>query len=145
LLASADSGATWNTVSLSGEVDFHALAAKGESVYGYSSSGELLASTDRQRWSSLGQIPLADVAVNADDASTLIITTEQGPKLSTDGGKTFRVMDAAPVVAFIDWPQPNQVYGVTPDGGLYRSGDGGVTWAESGRINAPPHALTVGP
>src|SRR5699024_9732662 len=74
LLASADSGATWNTVSLSGEVDFHALAAKGESVYGYSSSGELLASTDRQRWSSLGQIPLADVAVNADDASTLIIT-----------------------------------------------------------------------
>lgn len=146
LLESGDSGATWDTVSLSGEVDFHAIDAKNGSVYGYSSvTGELLTSTDRQTWTARGQAPLGDVAISPDDAATLAVTTEQGPQWSTDGGRTFTPVDAAPVVALIDWPRPTALYGVTPGGIVHLSDDGGASWSERARLDARPQALTVSP
>lgn len=146
LLESSDGGATWDTLSLSGEVDFHTLDAKGGTVYGYDSgSGDLLASTDRENWTSLAQIPLADVAINPDDAATLLITTEQGPQLSTDGGRTFAVVDGAPVIMLVEWPRSDQLYGVTPDGVIHHSADGGVSWDERGELGARPQSMTVAP
>ncbi|TDD69841.1 exo-alpha-sialidase [Jiangella aurantiaca] len=144
LLESSDRGATWNTLSLSGEVDFHTLDAKAGTVYGYDSgSGELLTTTDRETWTSLGQIPLADVAINPDDAASVLVTTEQGPQLSTDGGRTFAVVEGAPVVMLAEWPHADEVYGIAPDGAVHVSVDGGVTWEERAGLGGPPQAMTV--
>lgn len=144
LLESSDSGATWDTVSLSGDVDFHALDAKGGAVYGYDSGrGELLTTTDREDWTSLGQIPLADVAVKADDAATLIVTTEQGPQVSTDGGETFSVIDGAPVIMLVEWPHAEEIYGIAPDGVAYVSDDGGSSWNDRGELGGRPQAMTA--
>ena len=53
LVASADGGATWATMSLGGEVDFHALTTRGSEVVGWDTRGPLLWSSDRGRtWSS---------------------------------------------------------------------------------------------
>lgn len=146
MLESTDSGATWGTLSLSGEVDFHALDAKGDTVYGYSSgSSELLVSTDRVNWDSLGRIPLADVTISPDDAATLLITTEQGPQLSADGGRTFAVVDGAPVLMLVDWPRTDQLYGVTPDGVVHHSADSGASWEERSGLGQRPQAMTVAP
>ncbi|PZF86072.1 hypothetical protein C1I92_02505 [Jiangella anatolica] len=144
LLASSDSGATWDELSLSGEVDFHTLDAKGGAVYGYDSgSGELLTSTDRENWTSLGQIPLADVAIKPDEAATLLLTTEQGPQLSSDGGRTFAPIDSAPVIMLAEWPHADEIYGIAPDGAVHVSGDGGATWDERAAIGGRPQAMTV--
>lgn len=144
LLESTDGGATWNELSLSGEVDFHALDARSGSVYGRdSASGQLLGSTDRRSWSQLGQIPLADVAISPDDGATLIITTEEGPQLSADAGEEFAVIDGAPVLMLADWPRTDLLYGISPDGIVHHSTDSGATWKERGRLGAQPQAMTV--
>ena len=144
LLESTDGGATWDELSLSGEVDFHALDASSGSVYGYDSvSGQLLGSTDRRSWSSLGQVPLADVAISPDDGATLLITTEQGPQLSADAGKSFAVIDGAPLLMLVDWPRTDQLYGISPDGTIHHSIDAGATWEARGNLGAQPQAMTV--
>ncbi|WP_053203017.1 F510_1955 family glycosylhydrolase [Jiangella muralis] len=145
LLESADGGASWVSRSLSGEVDFHALDAKGSMVYGWSSgTGELLSSTDRTTWERLGQVPLADLTVHPDDDQTLLITTEEGPRISADGGRTFGPLDGAPVLFLADWPRAAELYGVTPDGAMQYSADGGTTWDERGALGERPQAITVG-
>ncbi|WP_116948487.1 F510_1955 family glycosylhydrolase [Jiangella endophytica] len=146
LLESADAGASWVSRSLSGEVDFHALDAKGSMVYGWSSgTGELLASADRTTWDRLGQVPLADLTIHPDDDQTLLITTEQGPRLSSDGGRTFGPLGGAPVLFLADWPRTAELYGVTPDGLVQHSADGGTTWHERGGLGERPQAIAVGP
>lgn len=143
LLESSDTGATWDTLSLSGEVDFHTLDAKGGAVYGYDSgSGELLTSTDRETWVSLGQVPLADVAINPDDAASLLVTTEQGPQRSLDGGRTFAVVDGAPVIMLVEWPRTDEIYGIAPDGVVHVSADGGDNWQQRAELGGQPQAMT---
>ncbi|SDS77500.1 F510_1955 family glycosylhydrolase [Jiangella sp. DSM 45060] len=145
LLESADGGASWVGRSLSGEVDFHALDAKGSMVYGWSSgTGELLSSTDRTTWERLGQVGLADLTVHPDDDQTLLITTEDGPRISADGGRTFGPLDGAPVLFLADWPRTAELYGVTPDGTVQHSPDGGTTWHQRSALGERPQAITVG-
>lgn len=145
LLESTDGGVTWSTLSLMGEVDFHALDATGDAVYGYdSASGALLASADRTSWQRLGQIPLADVAVSPDDSSVVVITTEGGPQISRDGGRSFDVIAGAPLLMLVDWQQNDEIVGITPDGVVYLGADDGGSWERRGDIGSRPHALTVG-
>lgn len=145
LLESADGGASWVSRSLSGEVDFHALDAKGSMVYGWSSgTGELLSSTDRTTWERLGQVPLADLTVHPADDQTLLITTEEGPRISADGGRTFGPLDGAPVLFLADWPRTAELYGVTPDGTMQHSADAGTTWHQRGALGERPQAISVG-
>lgn len=146
LLQSSDDGATWRSLSLSGKVDFHAIDAKDGHVYGYDSgTGQLLVSTDRREWDSLGRVPLADMAIKPGDGATLLVTSEPGPQLSTDGGQTFTDVDGAPPLMLVDWPHPDQLYGITPDGVVHHSTDGGATWDERSKIGERPQAMTVTP
>lgn len=146
LLESTDQGETWTPVSLLGEVDFHALDAKNDAVYGYDSvSGQLMSSTDRTDWQRLGQLPLADVTISPDDGSVLVITTEAGPQLSRDGGNTFEVLAGAPLLMLVDWPSSGELYGISPDGAVHHSADGGASWSGRGDLGTRPHAMTVGP
>jgi len=47
----------------------------------------------------------------------------------------------APSLAFIDWPQPDLLVGVAPDGAVHRSQNGGKSWESVNSVGAPPEAL----
>lgn len=146
LIESTDLGESWTPLSLLGDVDFHALDAKHDVVYGYDSvSGQLMFSTDRTSWQRLGQFPLADVTISPHDGSVVLITTEAGPQLSRDGGRTFEVLADAPLLMLVDWPGSDELYGIGPDGAVHHSADGGASWTTRGDVGVQPHAMTVGP
>lgn len=142
LIESTDAAQTWQSVSLSGEVDFHAMEANHERVYGWDSQpGQLMVSEDRKQWDRRARIGLADIAVSPDDADELLATTQDGPARSTDGGKSFSTLDGAPTLVFIDWPSTNRLVGVDPGGTLHVSADAGKSWAKQGTVSGGPQAI----
>ena len=146
LLQSADGGRTWQPVSLSGEVDFHRLAASGSTIVGLSAhDGALLRSTDDGlTWSNLGTKPLFDIALDPTDGATILATTESGLQRSTDGGVTFTAIDGAPLLAFLAWSDAG-ILGIDPAGQLYRSTDAGGSWTRAGNVGGQPTALAASP
>lgn len=89
LIESTDAGATWTTLSLPGQADFHALRFRHNTVYGYNSvGGQLVASTDKTTWQTRASMPLRDFDVSPTDQQMLLATTETGLQRSSDGGGT---------------------------------------------------------
>ncbi len=145
LLASSDAGRTWTEQSLGGEVDFHALdAPPGGPVYGYDSThGRLRVTRDMRTWEDRAALRALDIAVSPAAPDTVLATTESGVARSTDGGRTF-APGAGQVLAYVSWGAADALYGVSPDGVLFRSGDGGVAWTRIGTVpGGRPQALTA--
>ncbi|TFV79384.1 exo-alpha-sialidase [Blastococcus sp. CT_GayMR19] len=143
LIETTDGGETWTTLSLEGEADFHALDAARGVIYGYS-GGRLLVSEDKTDWTDRGAASIADLAVDPSEPQRLLLTTEQGPALSEDGGETVTLIPGAPLLQLVAWaPDATVVVGVAPDGTVHASTDGGRTWEERGRIGGAPEALGV--
>ena len=65
LIRSDDGGKSWRSISLSGEVDFHALETQGKIVYGVNAgNGKLLHSQDSgMSWKDLGTMKYEDIAI----------------------------------------------------------------------------------
>jgi hypothetical protein len=144
LIESTDGGQTWTSVSLSGEADFHAMEAKHGTVYGYDSqSGQLMTSTDRLNWEGQARVGIADIAVAPDRPDEIIATTRQGPGRSSDGGTTFTILPSAPTLILVDWPRPDRLIGVGPDGMVYSSSDRGGSWTHRGQVPGNPQAMTT--
>ena len=144
LIESDDRGETWDRISLHGEADFHALHAAHGNVYGYDSTSQtFMVSQDRKDWDRRSQLPMADFAVDPTNPDTLLATTEQGVVRSTDGGRAWTPVAGAPTLVVLSWAEQGQLYGVTPDGTVQRSEDGGVTWGERGSVGGEPEAITV--
>jgi photosystem II stability/assembly factor-like uncharacterized protein len=142
LIESTDGGQTWQSLSLAGEADFHALRARHGQVYGYH-GGTLMVSDDKKTWQTGAQLPLADFAVSATDPDVILATTEQGLARSTDGGTTFDVTPGAPLLQLVSWPDGELVVGVAPDGTVHVSEDGGASWTERGSVGEQPQALVA--
>ncbi|MCA0143839.1 F510_1955 family glycosylhydrolase [Blastococcus sp. LR1] len=143
LIESTDGGATWETMSLAGAADFHALDAAQGVIYGYS-GGRLLVSDDKTDWTDRGTMNIADLAVDPSRPQRLVVTTEDGPALSEDGGRSVAPIPQAPLLQLIAWsPDASAVVGVAPDGAVHASTDGGRTWQEKGRVDGAPEALGV--
>lgn len=144
LQESTDDGRTWQQVSLLGEVDFHRLDASGDVVVGLSSGdGALMRSTDGGRsWTSSTGVPIFDLALDPLDPSLVVGTTEQGPIRSEDGGTGFAPISGAPLIALLAWTDA-KLYGVTPEGKIYGSQDGGKSWQSSGQVAGPPEAIAA--
>lgn len=142
LIETTDGGQTWTTQSLSGQADLHALEAKHVLVYGYN-AGTLMVSDDGETWETRGSLPLADFAVSPTDPDMLVATTEQGPSLSSDGGRSFAITSDAPLLLLVSWTEGGALVGVAPDGTTYRSDDNGLSWQQQATVDGQPEALTA--
>ncbi|MET9542568.1 F510_1955 family glycosylhydrolase [Streptomyces sp. NPDC006553] len=145
LVASTDSGRTWREKSLAGKVDFHALdTARDSTVYGYDSANGLLrASADGITWDDRAALRALDIAVSPADPGTVLASTESGVARSTDGGRTF-APGAGRVLAYLSWGAHDALFGVDPDGVLFRGTGGGADWTRvSTAPGGAPQALTV--
>jgi hypothetical protein len=140
LIESTDGGATWHTLSLEGEADFHTLKARHDRVYGHS-GGLLMVSADKKTWDERASIPLADMAISPDDPDTILATTQQGVAISGDGGRSFQLVRGAPVLMLISWTDQDTVVGVDPGGQVHVSDDRGATWQQRGAAGGQPGAL----
>lgn len=137
LIRSRDGGRTWETVSLAGEVDFHALAVgpsvpgrgtEAHRVYGFFYGDGLFYRSDdggrtwaRQRVDVLagpdGRGPLQLVA-HPDDPDVLLAAGGQGLLRSTDGGRSSEVLLPGPVTAAAFVPSdPGHILAYVPQGG----------------------------
>lgn len=144
LIESTDAGETWETLSLSGEADFHALEYRHGRVYGLNSmTGQLLTSTDKQSWAEISSAEIADFAVSPDDPDVLVATTQQGLTRSTDDGTTFEAVESAPVMVFVSWADDGTLAGVTPDGVVYTAQEPAGEWTEQAALDGQPEALTI--
>jgi photosystem II stability/assembly factor-like uncharacterized protein len=141
---SMNGGMAWDNTSLMGKVDFHRLVASGNAVMGISAGdGALMRSEDAGRtWTTLTNPGLYDIAMDQTDSTMVIGTTQSGPVISIDGGKSFKAIPNAPIVGLVSWDKARLV-GVTPVGVVYQSLDMGSTWKKLATIPGEPMALTV--
>ncbi|MEV4482703.1 F510_1955 family glycosylhydrolase [Micromonospora coxensis] len=143
LINSTDAGRTWRTLSLAGEADFHLLRQASGTVYGLdSTSGVLMASTDRASWERRARIEAYDLAVDPTRPDTLLVTGEQGVRRSTDGGRSWSPT-GGPAVLLLHW-SARELVGVAADGQVLRSTDAAVSWTPTGgRVTDAPAAFTA--
>ncbi|BBY31552.1 F510_1955 family glycosylhydrolase [Mycolicibacterium sediminis] len=139
LRASRDGGQTWMTRSRSGSTDFHALATDGTSLVGSDGRGLQTSNDGGVTWN-----PGADVTVGAltITPSGVWAVTPDGAARSTDGGRSFTAMPAAPPLALISGTSRG-LWGVDGAGYVWSSADG-AEWDKGGRVGAV-QALTSGP
>lgn len=142
LLESTDGGETWDSRSLSGQADFHALEFRHGRVWGVDAmTGELLTSKDLRAWETLARITAYDVAVSPHDPDTILVTTPQGPFLSTDGGASLEPMAGAAPVALVSWADDGTLVGVETGGRVHVLPADSDAWESRGELDAPPEAV----
>lgn len=141
LIKSNDAGQSWESLSLTGSADFHALEYRHDRIYGHDSqSGRVMISTDERSWQQRAEIDAYDLAASPADADDILATTRHGLLRSTDGAMTFQPIVGAPALAFISWPDSGHLIGTDTQGTLYTSTNG-QTWQPQHRLNATPQAL----
>lgn len=155
LIRSADAGETWDPVSLSGDVDFHALESSGDLVYGYGSDfktreQQLLVSVDGGKsWEEqplpektsepLAEESLLAMAIDPRDPSTVIASGQEALWLSTDQGRHWSFLSAD--AGLLAWAESGNLFLIGRDGEVRSSADGGSTWSVHGSIGGEPAAL----
>lgn len=145
LVESRDGGTTWTPLSLTGEVDFHALEVAAGTVFGYDAGNGLLrSSTDGGRsWEDRAVLDALDIAADPTDPARVLATTEEGVVASTDGGRTFSA-PSGPLLAYLSWAPDGTLYGLDTDATVFTSRDGGTTWEQAGTVpGGRPQALTA--
>lgn len=144
LRGSMDQGQSWKNISVYGQVDFHRLTSSGTTVLGLSAGdGALLASRDSGKtWVTLANPNLFDLALDPSNSMNVIGTTETGPILSSDGGKTFFKIEGAPLLALVSWDLARLV-GVSPNGIIYESLDQATSWSKIGSVPGQVKAIAV--
>ncbi|GAB3235597.1 hypothetical protein GCM10027447_33360 [Glycomyces halotolerans] len=145
-MTSTDSGASWEVVALSGEVDFHAMSVGAEgSVYGFNGHGEagIYTSFDGgQSWERHEPAVIMEsggvysLAADPVDPQSAWAGTATGLFRSDDGGASWEpVNEGSPVTAVTVVPSGDRVIAYGADGvGLIVSDDGGQNWEETGWV-----------
>ena len=140
LIESLDGGRTWTPKSLTGEVDFHALAADGELLVGYDGTTGLLTSTDGgATWSAGAALAAAALAVTD---TGVWATTTAGLKHSTDAGRTFTRVPDAPPLALLSAASDGSVWGIDTAGTAWRSRTG-QAWEQHAVVGLVEAVLAV--
>lgn len=78
LIASDNQGEDWQSLGLTGEVDFHYLRASAETVIGVAANyGMLVSSTDGgQSWNTIETTALNDLSISPNDSQQVLIASE---------------------------------------------------------------------
>ena len=140
LIRSTDGGRTWQPLSLQGESDFHALAATHGGIVGF--DGELKVTDDGTEWQAAdGQFPTHHLA-GSPRGSIVLATTEKGLQRSADGGATWATVGHAPLLVFTALSE-EKAAGIGPDGRVYTSSDGGVSWVAQGSVEGEASAIAT--
>lgn len=141
LIESNDAGATWSSLSLAGEVDFHGLAFAHGRVYGWDSTGgRFMVSDDMQQWSDRAVIDLYSFAVDPEDPKHIVGAAPDGLVQSTDDGATWSALEG-PAMVVLSWTDGAGLWGVEPDGSTHHSDDAGSTWQGAAALPGEPQAL----
>lgn len=141
LLESTDGGRTWQTRSLLGQADFHALHTAHGQIYGWNTNGgAFMVSTDGTNWEHRSTLVLTDFAVSPTDPASIVATARDGLQRSTNGGRTWERL-SAPQLASLAWEKPDALVGIAATGAVYVSPDAGVTWQQRGLLPGQPVAL----
>ncbi len=139
LILSDDGGLTWSAASLTGQVDFHALAADGTVVVGYGGGDGVLVSSDGgQSFTAGAAITPAALAITP---GHVWASTADGVQHSVDGGQSFSVVETAPLLVLVAAGPDGSLWGVDTDGVAWRSPDG-ATWEQRASVG-PVEALAV--
>lgn len=101
-----------------------------------------MASADEKTWPIRIRLPMADLAISPDNPDVILATTEQGLMRSSDGGRSFTPMPG-PRLLLVDWPADPLLVGITPDGVVQVSSNGGASWQPRASIGGAPAALHV--
>lgn len=148
LIETDDGGQTWRSVSLMGEVDFHGLRSAHDRIWGWSATdGRFLVSAEGQEWETRSGIEsLVDFVVDPQDADRIVASVARtrdalAVVTSDDGGISWGELDGAPDLARFAWESLDRLWGVGPEGAVWRSDDGGVTWSELGTAGGWPEAV----
>lgn len=139
LVESTDGGATWTVLSRGGQSDFHALAAGESLVVGFDAAG-LWRSADGREWEQLAPSVAPYALAVSPDGGTVLLTHQDGPQRSTDGGSTWQAVDG-PLLQRVAFADDATAVGAAPDGTVVVSTDGGRTWQARGSLGGPPEAL----
>ena len=152
LIESKDGGKSWESRSLLGDADFHALRATDDGTFGWNSSTtKVMSSDDRKEWSTAkAETMLLDFAVDPQDGTRMIGTiaksrTDLRTQISTDGGNTWTELDGAPQLIRLAWIDPGTIWGFAPDGTVWQSDDDAQTWSKQGKAPGGPEAVEVTP
>lgn len=142
LIESTDAGETWERLSLFGEVDFHALEAAHDLVYGFdATAGRFLVSADGTEWETRSEgLAMSDFAVDPASADHLVAMTSDGLAVSADGGRSWTRTDGPPVM-FLAWHTEHGLWGITGDGDVFTRD--ATSWAPRGSLPGSPQALVV--
>jgi uncharacterized protein (DUF305 family) len=145
-LVESSDGEQWASRSLLGETDFHTLEAEHRLVYGYDVTNvRFLVSEDRVEWDTRSEIGMLDFAVDPDDPDVIVATgmVQGGTTRSLDGGVSWAPLDSDQY-AYVDWG-PTGLYGITGDGRVGVSTDGGDRWSAGGSVGGQPEAILATP
>ncbi len=147
LVESSDGEGSWESVSLSGEADFHALEVAPDGRYwgADSVSGTLITSTDAETWTTVAQEPLLDLAIDPAGGDAVLATTGTGELKRFDAAGASAVVPDTPTLVLVDWPAPDQLVAVAPDGTVQVSTTSGETWTAAGQVPGQPSALEAAP
>ncbi|MCM3658240.1 hypothetical protein M3147_13380 [Agromyces mediolanus] len=144
LISSTDRANTWDSVSLSGEADFHDLDVvelPGQlRVYGYHGGIVKVSDDSGQTWTDRAGIEARDLAADPGNPDRLYATTEQGLMVSDDAGATFSRVDGAPPLYLVTVASDGTgVIGVDTEGIIWTSD--GASWSKRGTTVGVPEAL----
>lgn len=103
-IRSSDGGRSWQSVSLEGRADLHAIVVSGRRVYAFDAlSGKLLRSRDTgTTWASTSVPPIVDMAIDPAQPNRLVASTEMGLIVSSDGGRGFKPLVRLPP-SHLEW------------------------------------------
>jgi photosystem II stability/assembly factor-like uncharacterized protein len=141
LMKSGDGGKTWDQLSRQGESDFHALTTTKSGIVAF--DGELRTSPDGKAWTTVAAAFTPAVLAGHPHSDTVLATTPEGIRRSTDAGNTWAPATSGPVIQFAAFANPTEAAGVEPDGTVHTSTDGGATWTRKGQIEGEVQAIAA--
>lgn len=154
---SADSGATWKSVTPAGGVTAIGATSDGKSIYAALADGMVKSTDGGSSWigvqngMSLGYyfwlngFYAASIEVDPTDAKTVYVAAEDGLFKSVDEGGTWQLLSNRISRIAVDSFDPSLLYARMHPDGMVRSTDAGKTWEPLAGLDGFPDAIAVNP